>query len=89
MFLEISGNSQENTCARVSFSIKLQAEATFLTEHLWCLLLPSARYYQKKNKGGIKKNFKRYQDLSEEEKKTSSENKYKNLPEEQKQRLVE
>ena len=27
MFLEISQNSQENTCARVSFLIKLQAEA--------------------------------------------------------------
>ena len=26
VFLEISQNSQENTCARVSFSIKLQAE---------------------------------------------------------------
>ena len=26
-FLEISQNSQENTCARVSFLIKLQAEA--------------------------------------------------------------
>ena len=25
VFLEISQNSQENTCARVSFSIKLQA----------------------------------------------------------------
>ena len=27
VFLEISQNSQENTCARVSFLIKLQAEA--------------------------------------------------------------
>ena len=27
MFLEIPQNSQENTCARVSFLIKLQAEA--------------------------------------------------------------
>ena len=27
LFLEISKNSQENTCARVSFSIMLQAEA--------------------------------------------------------------
>ena len=26
LFLEISQNSQENTCARVSFLIKLQAE---------------------------------------------------------------
>ena len=40
VFLEISQNSQENTCARVSFLIKLQAwPATFLTEHLWWLLL--------------------------------------------------
>ena len=30
VFLEISQNSQENTCARVSFSIKLQASAKFL-----------------------------------------------------------
>ena len=32
-------NSQENTCARVSFLIKLQAceisKNTFFTEHLW------------------------------------------------------
>ena len=34
MFLEISQNSQENTCARVSFLIKLQAKNTFFTEHL-------------------------------------------------------
>ena len=43
VFLEISQNSQENTCARVSFSIKLQAfscefyeisKNTFFTEHL-------------------------------------------------------
>ena len=27
VFIEISQNSQENTCARVSFSIKLQASA--------------------------------------------------------------
>ena len=32
VFLEISQNSQENTCARVSFLIKLQA--SFFTEHL-------------------------------------------------------
>ena len=36
VFLEISQNSQENTCARVSFVIKLQ---TPLTERLWWLLL--------------------------------------------------
>ena len=32
MFLEISQNSQENTCARVSFLIKLQAEASNFIE---------------------------------------------------------
>ena len=48
MFLEISQNSQENTCAWASFLIKLQAQAqvfsfefceisksTFFTENLW------------------------------------------------------
>ena len=55
VFLEISQNSQENTCARVSFLIKLQAEAwhrcfpvnfakflrtLFLTEHLWATASP-------------------------------------------------
>ena len=50
VFLEISQNSQENTCARVSFLINLQAwglaqvfscefceisKNTFFTEHLW------------------------------------------------------
>ena len=46
VFLEMTQNSQENTCARISFSIKLQAQAfscefcensksTFFTEHLW------------------------------------------------------
>ena len=55
MFLEISRNLQENTCARVSFLIKLQAlsmqlykkrdsgtgilRTAFLTEHLYRLLL--------------------------------------------------
>ena len=40
VFLEISQNLQENTCARVSFLIKLQAQAkeisknTLFTEHL-------------------------------------------------------
>ena len=38
VFLEISEKSQENTCARVSFLIKLQAyrplQNTFFTEHL-------------------------------------------------------
>ena len=36
VFLEISQNSEENICARVSFLIKLQAcKNTFFTEHLW------------------------------------------------------
>ena len=35
LFLEILQNSQENTCARVSFLIKLQA----VKEHLWWLFL--------------------------------------------------
>ena len=40
--LEISQNSQENTCARVSFLIKLQASflrTPFLIEHHWWPLL--------------------------------------------------
>ena len=37
VFLEISQNSQENTCARASFLIKLQG--VFFTEHLRWLLL--------------------------------------------------
>ena len=42
VFLEIPQNSQENTCARASFLIKLQvfSKNTFFTEHLrWLLLL--------------------------------------------------
>ena len=45
MFLEISQNSQESTCARVSFLIKLQLNfvklliTLFLIEHVWWLLL--------------------------------------------------
>ena len=39
MFLEISQNSQENTCARVSFLIKLQA--AFLIEYLYWMPLNS------------------------------------------------
>ena len=37
VFLKISQNLQENTCARVSFLIKMQTEAaknTFIREHL-------------------------------------------------------
>ena len=41
MFLKISQNSQENTCGRVSFLIKLQAEATTSKSsdmlQSWCL----------------------------------------------------
>ena len=40
VFLEISQNSQENICARVSFLIKLHASglrlATLLKKRLWC-----------------------------------------------------
>ena len=53
VFLEISKDSRKNTCARVSFLIKLQASASrcspanfaklirtpFFTEHFWWLLL--------------------------------------------------
>ena len=34
VLLEILQNSQENTCARVSILIKLQADASNFTEHL-------------------------------------------------------
>ena len=33
MFLKILQNSQENTCAGVSFLTKLQAEATYLKQN--------------------------------------------------------
>ena len=36
VFLEISQNSHENNCSRVSFLIQLQAPATLLKERLWC-----------------------------------------------------
>ena len=48
VFLEISQNSQENTCARDSFLIKLQVFScefceisinSFFIEHFWWLLL--------------------------------------------------
>ena len=58
MFLEISQNSQENTCARVSFLMKLQAVAqvfscdfceisknTFFSEHLWATVSVLYRNY--------------------------------------------
>ena len=45
VFLEISQNSQENTCARVSFLIKLQASglrpATVLKKGLWHRCFPN------------------------------------------------
>ena len=34
LFVKISQNSQENTCARVSFLIKLQAWGIFFTEFI-------------------------------------------------------
>ena len=41
VFLEISQNSQENTCARVSFLIKLQTRpATLLKKRLWHRCFP-------------------------------------------------
>ena len=40
VFLEISENSQENTCARVSFLIKLQRPATLLKKRLWHRCFP-------------------------------------------------
>ena len=41
VFLEISENSQENTCVRVSFLIKLQAApATLLKKRLWHRCFP-------------------------------------------------
>ena len=48
VFLEISQNSQENTCARASFLIKLQAP--FFTEHLWWLLLLLLWYHKKRTR---------------------------------------
>ena len=35
VFLEISQNSKENTCARVSFLIKLQALQLYFQKRLW------------------------------------------------------
>ena len=41
MFLEISQNSQENTCVRVCFLIKLQARpATLFKKRLWHRCFP-------------------------------------------------
>ena len=50
MFLEILQNSQENTCARVSFLIKLQARpATLLKKRLWhrCFPVNFAKFLRK------------------------------------------
>ena len=43
VFLEISQNSQEYTCARVSFLIKLQAWGTYV-EHLWATASDEKNY---------------------------------------------
>ena len=40
LFSEISQNSQENICARVSFLIKLQTSATLLKRRLWRRCFP-------------------------------------------------
>ena len=40
VFLEISRNSQENTCTRVSFLIKLKAPAALLKKRLWQKCFP-------------------------------------------------
>ena len=40
VFVEISQNSQENTWARVSFLITLQAPATLLKKRLWLRCFP-------------------------------------------------
>ena len=41
VFLDILQNSQKNSCARVSFSIKLQAEAcNFIKKRLWDRCFP-------------------------------------------------
>ena len=43
VFLEISQNSQENTCARVSFN-KVAGLSPFFTEHLWTTASTSLNY---------------------------------------------
>ena len=50
VFLEISQNSQENICARVSFLIKLQAApATLLKTRLWTDVFPWILWISKNN----------------------------------------
>ena len=46
VFLQILQNSQENTCARASFLIKLLAPATLLRKKLWhrCFPVNSAKF---------------------------------------------
>ena len=61
VFLKNSKNSQENTSARVSFLIKLQAlgllRSTLIIEHLWWLLLMAFFFFFAKGKRVIKCNF--------------------------------
>ena len=48
VFLEFSQNSQENTCARVFFLIKLRPPATLLKKRLWhgCFPLNFAKFFR-------------------------------------------
>ena len=46
VFLEISQNGQENTCARVSFSIKLQIEATQVFSCKFCKISKNTFSYR-------------------------------------------
>ena len=55
MFLEISQNSQENTCARVSFLIKLQVFWS-----LFLIKLQALRPYLQNNSILVKKRYLRY-----------------------------
>ena len=85
VFLEISQNSQENTCTRASFLVMLQAcnfikkslwhrcfplnfvkflRTSFFTEHLWWLLLKTAKkgvglfkFHKRKNFFSLIKNL--------------------------------
>ena len=49
MFLEISQNSQENTCARVSFLIKLQASGRIIKLTSECHLIFKAAIFENKS----------------------------------------
>ena len=46
VFLEISQNSQENTCASVYFLIKLQAWGLNTKQHLWWLLTYHQKFHE-------------------------------------------